>query len=417
MSGSVYKRCTRCGSRVRQRSCPKCQGAQFRWAFRVRVGKNAQGRWVEQMRSGFDTRRQAERALQELQTALQRGTYIERSDLTLGGFLSQEWLPATGPPRVKHQTWTDRRRNLDTYVVPRLGGVPLQDLNAAHLNRLYAELLREGRVVGAGLSPTSVRRIHAMLRKALNDAVRWGHLRTNPATSADPPPVRAVSAARRRSMKTWTRHELRTFLDAAAGHPLEPLWRCAASTGMRRSELLGQRWQDIDFDAGTTRVRQTVLPGPDGYELIEDQKSTLSARTVHIDRRTVRMLEAHREAQKEHRRSLGDAWQDHDLVFPQADGTWRNPPAISLAFRRAVKAAGVPPIRLHDLRHTHATLLLAAGVNPKVVSERLGHSSVAFTLDTYAHVMPGMQPEAAELFMTLVFGKADDGEDPIGDAA
>jgi hypothetical protein len=117
------------------------------------------------------------------------------------------------------------------------------------------------------------------------------------------------------------------------------------------------------------------------------------------------MLHRHRAVQHEQRLVAGAAWQDNDIVFCRADGSWWNPPAISLAFRRAAKAAGVPLIRLHDLRHTHATLLLAAGINPKVVSERLGHSSVAFTLDTYAHVLPGMQPEAAELFMDLVTGE------------
>ncbi len=145
--------------------------------------------------------------------------------------------------------------------------------------------------------------------------------------------------------------------------------------------------------------------------LERDQKSVSSARTIHLDRRVVTVLTALKESQAEARRLGGPAWQDLDLVFTQPDGSWWNPPAISLAFGRAVKHAAVPRIRLHDLRHTHATLLLAAGINPKVVSERLGHSSVAFTLDTYAHVMPGMQPEAAALFMDLVYGEQADADE------
>lgn len=211
--------------------------------------------------------------------------------------------------------------------------------------------------------------------------------------------------------------ELRRFLDRNAEHALHPLWVFAASTGVRRSELLGLRWKDVDLRAATATMRQTLLAGEDGYRLERDQKSVSSARTLHLDERVVATLRALKAAQADARCAAGTAWHNHDLVFPQPDGSWWNPPAISLAFGRAVKRAGVPRIRLHDLRHTHATLLLAAGVNPKVVSERLGHSSVAFTLDTNAHVMPGMQPEAAELFMNLVFGKADDGDDPIGDAA
>lgn len=149
------------------------------------------------------------------------------------------------------------------------------------------------------------------------------------------------------------------------------------------------RWADVNLRSGTVSIRQTVLDTADGFRPVEDQKSTLSARTIHLDRRTVSMLVSHQQVQEQQRQAIGAAWRGHDLVFAREDGMWWNPPAISLAFRRAVKAAGVPVIRLHDVRHSHASLLLAAGVNPKVVSERLGHSSVAFTLDTYAHIMPG----------------------------
>lgn len=310
---------------------------------------------------------------------------------------------------MKYETWGDRKRNLEAHVIPRIGGIKLQELNAAHLNRLYAEPLRDGRANGkGGLSPTSVRRIHAMLRKALNDGVRWGRAGRNVALLADPPPMKVVRAARRRGMQTWTADQLRDFLDSARGHELHAVWMFFAATGMRRSEVLGLRWSEVGLAAATVTVRQTVLLTAEGYMPQQDQKSTLSARTIHLDQRTVALLHAHRAAQAEARLLLGPAWQDNGLVFPRADGSWWNPPAVTRAFERAVKRATVPTIRLQDIRHTHATLLLAAGVNPKVVSERLGHSSVAFTLDTYAHVMPGMQPEAAEQFMGLVFGPADE---------
>ncbi len=416
MSGNVFKRCTRCGARVKARKCSKCGGTAFNWVFRAYVGKKEDGRWIEQFRSGFPTRREAERAQHELHAALQKGTYVEASKMTLVEFIRDEWLPATAPPRVKFETWSDRRRNLETHVIPQIGGVLLQELNAAHLNRLYAELLRAGRVDEAGgLSPTTVRRIHSMLRKALNDAVRWGYAQRNPVPLADAPPEKVIQAARRRSMRTWSERELRRFLKSTYGDDLHPLWMFAAGTGVRRSELLGVRWPDLNLRAATVTVRQTVLATADGYRPEEDQKSRLSARTIHLDHRTLDVLREHLAAQNRARQAAGSAWEDHNLVFPRQDGSWWNPPAISLAFRRAVKTADVSPIRLHDLRHTHASLLLAAGVNPKVVSERLGHSSVAFTLDTYAHVMPGMQPEAAELFMELVLGGDDEGEDSAED--
>lgn len=329
--------------------------------------------------------------------------FVEPSRVTLAEYLLEEWLPATAPPRLRYETWQDRKRNLERYVVPRISDVALQELNAAHLNRLYADLLARGRVnADGGLSPTSVRRIHAMLRKAPRDAKRWGRVERNPTDLADPPPMKVVNAARRRSMTTWTEDDLARFLTPTEGHALHTLWAFAASTGMRRSELLGLRWADIDLDRRTATVRQIVINGEHGYLLERDEKSVASGRTIHLSKRTVAMLAEHRRRQDEDREAAGPAWQNHDLVFAQADGRWWNPPAISLAFGRAVKRAGVPHIRLHDVRHTHASLLLAAGVNPKVVSERLGHSSVAFTLDTYAHVMPGQQAQAASAAAALL---------------
>jgi integrase len=358
---------------------------------------------------GFATKRDAERALAGVVSSIHGGTHVSRSALTLADYLVDEWLVATRPPRVRPETWEDRRRNLALHVVPRIGGVPLQELGASHLNRLYATLLEEGRIDGAGgLSPTSVRRIHSMLRKALNDAVRWGFVARNVTELADAPPARLAAAARRRSMRTWTASELQAFLAATSREPLHPLWVVAATTGLRRSELLGLRWSDVDLAAGTVTVRSTVLADGEGqYHLVEDQKSRVSARTLHVDPRTVEVLHRQRRVVEAVRDQVGSGWRDHGLVFPREDGRWWNPPAITLAFGRALRRSGAPRIRFHDLRHTSATLLLRAGVNPKVVSERLGHSSVAFTLDTYAHVIPGMQPEAAALLSDLIFAAPD----------
>lgn len=420
MAGGPFKRCTKCGRRVQERTCERC-GSGFKWAFTTYVGKGPDGRWIRQLRSGFPTRQAAEKARTELRATIDAGAYVEPSDVTLAQYLREEWLPATAPPQVKYDTWADRRDTLERYVMPRLGGVALQELNAAHLNRLYTELLRGGRQrraegASAGLSPTTVRRVHTMLRKALNDAVRWGRIARNPAPLADPPPMRTVNAARRRAMRTWSQQDLRRFLEATADHPLHTLWLVAASTGLRRSEIAGLRWTDVNLRAHTLIVLQTVTVSEDGYLPEEDQKSDGSARTIHLDARVVAALRSHRAEQAAIRLEVGPAWNDQGLVFPREDGAWWNPNSLTSAFTRAVKAAGLPRIRLHDLRHTHATLLLAAGVNPKVVSERLGHSSVAFTLDTYAHVLPGMQPEAAALFLDLVLG-ADLSDEPAAAAA
>jgi integrase len=412
VKGSVYKRCNRCGRNVKQRSCPKCRTTATSWAFRIYVGKGADGRWIERRKAGFETKRDAERALTEIAASVAQGMYVQPSAVTVSDYLRDEWLPATAPPRVRHETWQDRRNNLERHVISRIGEIKLQDLTAAHLNRVYGELLTDGRADGdGGLSPTSVHRVHGILRKALNDAVRWGLLERNVATLADPPTMRTIRASRRRTMRTWSNTELRTFLKHTRGHSRHAIWLVTAFCGLRRSEVLGLRWHDIDLDARVLTVRATVVPGANGYELTEEQKSDDSSRTIHLDKITVATLRRQHHAVATAAAAAGPAWQDCALVFPRAGGIWENPPAVSLAFHRAVSAADVPAIRLHDLRHTHASLLLKSGVNPKVVSERLGHSSVAFTLDTYAHVMPGMQPEAAEAFSDLVFNDEDRADD------
>lgn len=406
MKGDRVQALQPCGRSVSGRTCTKCGKTTCSWAYRVRAGRDADGRWIERRRSGFETKGQAESELTKVLVDINDGTYVKPNALTVAEYLVDRWLPATAPPHVQFQTWEDRRANLENHVLPRIGAVLLQDLTPAHVNRMYTALLTDGRLRGVGgLSPTSVRRLHAILRKALNDAVRWGLLRRNVVPLADPPPARAEHAARRRSMQTWTAEELNKFLEKTSAHPLHRAWYVASTTGLRRSELLGLGWNAVDLRRAVLTVRTTVVPvDEDGYGLEEKQKSATSARSIHLDRRTVEGLARQRHEVTIGKKSVGASWNDHGLVFPQADGSWWNPGSVSHAFDRAVKWTGLRRIRFHDLRHTHATLLLESGVNPRVVSERLGHSSVAFTLDTYAHVLPGMQPEAAQMFSDLVWG-------------
>jgi integrase len=287
--------------------------------------------------------------------------------------------------------------------------MPLQRLAPAHLNGLYAELLANGRLDGTGgLSPKTVREVHVILHKALKDAVRWGRATRNIAALADLPSQRSSAAARRRSMQTWNAAQLRLFLAADADDPLHYAWVLAASTGLRRSELLGLRWADVNLAERRLAVRQR-LASVDGVPELSEPKSNRSGRVVDLDERTIAALRNRRAAQAEYRLLLGPAWQDFDLVVGREDGRWLHPDWFSELFRRRVEALSLPPIRLHDLRHTHATLLLQAGVNPKIVSERLGHHSVAFTLDTYAHVLPGMQSEAVRRLAELVDRSEHDG--------
>lgn len=244
-----------------------------------------------------------------------------------------------------------------------------------------------------------MRYLHAIVRRALADAVEWGLITRNPAAKARPP----KAARNREAMRTWTAPQLRAFLEGRADDRLYPLWLVLASTGMRRGEALGLAWDAVDLDASRLAVRRALVNV--AYKLeFSEPKTEKSRRSVALDPGTVDALRAHRKAQAEERLALGPAWHDHGLVFTREDGQPVHPDRASKLFDQHVNTAGLPRIRLHDLRHTHATLALQAGIHAKVVSERLGHSTIAMTLDTYSHAIPAMQEDAAAKVAALVLG-------------
>jgi integrase len=343
-------------------------------------------------RGGFRTRKEAQAALTELLASIDAGTFVTPSRLTVARYLDA-WLEGRAAAGLRPSTVAGYRQRVERYVVPRIGTLPLQGLSALDLDRLYATLASDG-----GLSLATVRAVHAVLSKSLADAERKGLVTRNVARLASPP---KTSATRAPEMTVWTPGELASFLGAVAGHRYGPAMRTAAMTGLRRSELLGLRWADVDLDAAALMVRQSVQL-VDGRIVVGDVKTARSRRRIDLDAGTVAVLRTHRRAQSAERLMVGAGWADHGLVFCAPDGRPLNPDTVSQWFDRTVRRSELPRIRLHDLRHTHATHLLAAGVNVKIVSERLGHASVAFTLDTYGHVMPGQQASAAAAVAALV---------------
>lgn len=312
--------------------------------------------------------------------------------ITLAEFLRDEWLPAI-KSTVRPSTYFNYVSHVNVYFVPRLGDRLLRDLDGRTINRFYSELLSKGRQDrGGGLATSTVRRLHAALHKALKDAVRWGCLSSNPVDAADPPKLRVEGP---REMATWTATQLRSFLEFAQHERFHPLWFVLATTGMRRGEALGLRWCDVDLEAGHLAVRQNIVEA--GRELrISSPKTARGRRLVAIDQRTAEVLANHR---------AGSAPTDlSDLVFACCFERAISPTTVTKRFRQVAQEAGLPPIRLHDLRHTHATLALEAGVHPKIVSERLGHSTVSLTLDVYSHAVPHMQRGAADEIARLLFG-------------
>jgi len=288
---------------------------------------------------------------------------------------------------------------MELHVLPHVGGRQLRQLTPTMLNRLYADLSSEGRgKVAGGLSSKTVRNIHTILHKALVDAVDAGLVGVNVAERARPPRLRASSLS---EIRVWHAFELKEFLEIVRGHRLEAAWYLSAMTGMRRGEVLGLRWQDIDFEAARASVRQALVSV--AYEVLPSTPKNGQARVVDLDAGTVEKLREHRQRQETEKAEWGRDYQGSGLVFCKEDGTALHPHTFSQAFERIVAKSDLPRIRLHDLRHTHATIALIAGVPVKVISERLGHETPAFTLKQYAHVIPGMQAEAAESVASLVF--------------
>lgn len=370
-----------------------------RWYAVVYEGRDEAGKPKRRWISAGTRKADAERVLADLIRKKHEGEPLVLAKGTLGQYLTERWLPVQ-ESRLRRSTFDSYRRNIDLHVLPALGQRQLAKLSPGDLDLFYADLLAKGRRGNGtdrkGLAPKTVRSIHVMLNKALSDAQRKGLVVRNVAELADPP---KLSAQRREEVKAWDADQLCTFLDAIAAQRFFPAFHLSANTGMRRGEILGLRWGDLDLGVGRVSVRQALVSV--AYEVhISDVKTGNGRRTIDIEEGAVAVLEAWRRLRTDERG--GKAPAKSDLVFTREDGAWFHPDLFSQIFDRAVAKLDVPEITLHDLRHTHATILLMNGTPVKVVSERLGHASPAFTMSVYQHVLPGMQAEAAELFAEVL---------------
>jgi integrase/predicted RNA-binding Zn-ribbon protein involved in translation (DUF1610 family) len=385
------QRCQTCGKRfwVERRprqSCPACGGELTEADERRR-----------QTKGGFTTRKACQAAMSKALVAVAQASFVPASRLTLREFLLDEWLP-TVQGTLRPTTYERYRGLCEVDIIPRLGSVQLQKLSASQMNSLYAYLLKEGRVRGSGgLSRASVFYVHAVLHRACRDAVRWGRLTANPAACADPP----KASAEHSEQAVWNAEQLQAFLVSVADDRLFALWRLLAMTGMRRGEALGLRWEDLDMEQGLVSIRRALVP-VNGVAQISEPKTPRSRRTIALDPETLKALQNHAARQADKRSASGEAWLESGYVFVRDNGQELQPWVVSRAFRQYARAACLPQIRLHDLRHTYATLALATGINPRIVSGRLGHASVALTLDVYSHVLPQQDREAAEAIAGLL---------------
>jgi integrase len=349
---------------------------------------SSDGTRKQRTKGGFATKRAAQAFLTEQLRRLDTGSYVEPSEVTVRAYLVDEWLPSA-TPSLRPATADLYERAVRLYLVPELGATQLQALRGGHLNSLYAKLERDG------LAPATILIVHTVIRRACNAAVRWGALTRNPAAMADPPKQSRSKAT------AWTAGELSRFLDAAAADRLAALWRLAATTGMRRGELLGLTWRALDLQAARLIVEQQLTPRLE----LAPPKSERSRRTVALDPATVDLLRAHRDAQLLERDFAGGGYDDRDLAFCNELGGSIRPQWLSKHFHDHRKAAGIPTGSLHILRHTAATLALTNGVPVHIVAARLGDRPEQI-LSTYAHLLPQSDELAAERVAAVLVSDA-----------
>jgi integrase len=328
-------------------------------------------------RRGFATKKAALAAERVVLSNIDGGRYVRPARGTVGEYLTETWLP-TRRVNLRESTALGYEKVIRRRIVPLIGEVQLTALDAVTLETFYARLLSTGGEGGRPLSPKTVTNTAGVLSIALGDAVRLKLLPHNVANDARLP------RRPRREMTAWTEEEAAQFLASVADDRMFALWRLALATGMRRGELCGLRWRDVDLDAGTVTVASTRVVAR--RVVVGEPKTASGSRVVSIDSETARALQSWRRAVLAERLAAGEAWEDHGLVFVDEIGRPPHPETVTRWWREAVKRAGVQPIRLHDARHSAATMLLRAGVPVKVVSQRLGHADVAVTMRVYQHV-------------------------------
>jgi integrase len=410
-----------------------------RWRVRYELPAGADGERRQSSKRGFTSKKDAKRFLRNVLADLEPGSYLAPEKLTVREWFEDEWLPSRRPNTatarghrgtVGLSTWEQYRTYVRAYVVPYLGEIALQQLAPADLDRLYDRLEAQGKRRGRcatagvtcrehdcspalhdGIAPKTLANLHGLVHKALVDAVKRGRVKRNVADLVEAP------GSERPTHRWWSPDELRAFVTHVRGDRLYAAWLLFVTTGMRRGEVAGLAWDDIDLETGVLTVnwqlgvldsKPTFKPRP---------KSKAGARTMSLDPATVEALRVHRRHQLEERIAAGPIWQDEQpdhlgtsrtgLVFTWEDGSLIHPERLSTWFRRHCSEAGLPAIRLHDVRHSYASAGLANATGwheVKIISERLGHANVAITIDTYSHVLPAADAATAHTLAKLILG-------------
>lgn len=358
----------------------------------ISLGKDTTGKYKYQWVTVKGTKKDAEKRLAELLYQLDNGTFIKPGKTTLAEYL-ERWLKDYAWPNLAPRTAEGYESIIHRHLTPALGSMALTLLKPEHLQSYYSEKLGSGRFDGKGaLSPTTVSHHHTCLHRALKMALKWGLISRNPADAVAPP------RPKRSEMHTMNEDDITRFFEFAKATPYYVLFYEAIFSGMRRSELLALRWCDVDLLLCQVHVTRSLHHLRTGEIVFRSPKTAKGRRMVSLSPSAVLLLQEHRDKQEAQRAKLGMPLKEDDLIFSDLEGKSLLPDTVSHAWTKLVKRSGLEGIRLHDARHTHASLMLKQGAHPKVVQERLGHATISTTLDLYSHVAPGLQEAAAARF-------------------
>lgn len=352
------------------------------WYIRIFLGRDSKGARKYFNKTIHGTKKQAQQFLNTKLTEKDMGILIVPSSLYLTEYM-KKWLEEVAKPRVRENTFESYRSIFENYITNYLGTLKISEIQAYQVQKFYNQLEKKG------LSSRTIRYTHTILSSALKQAVKWKILFQNPCDLCDLPKLV------KKEKRVLNPDQARIFWNEAKQSKWFPLFILVIETGLRPSEYLGLQWKDLDFGKQTLSVRRTVVEREKGGFYFGETKTAKSRRNIPLSDDVIESLKTHRRNQLEARMKLGSEYQNLDLIFASEIGTplqRRN--VIKRHYKPLLKKAGLPDITLYELRHTTATLLLSEGENPKIVSERLGHSSVVLTLDTYSHVLPTMQEEA-----------------------
>jgi integrase len=368
---------------------PICTIIERNGNFRLKVplGKDPiTGKYASYFETFRGGKPEAQKRLRQLLTELDKGTFVKPGKATLSEFLNK-WLEEYALPNVAPRTWEVYEMIIRQHLKKYLGNISLAGLRPEHLQKYYSERLT------AGLSPMSVRHHHTLLHKALQTALEWGLLSRNVADAVKPPKVQP------KEMQIWTADEISRFLETAKQTKYYALFHLDLFTGLRRSELLGLRWKDVEPILAQLSINRSLHHLKDGSYVFRQPKTAKGKRTIALTPASLSVLQDHYDKCKDIALKLGTKFNDDTLIFCHPEnGQPIRPNTITRAWSIIAQKTGLKHIRLHDARHSHASLMLKLGVHPKIVQERLGHSSIQITLDTYSHVTPGMQATAAKSF-------------------